>query len=210
MKYKYVFMMGRPGCGKSAVYRELEKKLISEGLAQSFERVDDFPKLWNKFMQDNELEKQGKSRKYSRATDDGGYKVTNDALWNDILVDLNADIEKIPSKPGHIIFIEFSRSNYVEAFGNFSSQITDKSLVIYIDVNFEICWQRNVKRHEDALANKQDDHLVSREEMEKTYLNDDMAALVKSKYNVFVINNEQTGDVFLKEQVQKVIEHLKK
>jgi len=209
MKYKYVFMMGRPGCGKSAVYRELEKRLIAEKLAVSFERVDDFPKLWNKFMVDDELEKQGKARKYSRAAEGGGYKVTNDAMWNDILVDLNADILKINRKDGHVIFIEFSRSNYIEALSNFSKEIINSALIIYIDVNFEICWQRNVKRHEDALANKQDDHLVSREEMEKTYLFDDKDALAKSKYDVFIINNEQTGDKFLKEQVEKVITHLK-
>lgn len=210
MKYKYVFMMGRPGCGKSAVYRELEKRLVAEKLAGSFERVDDFPKLWNKFMVDDENEKKGLPRKYSRAAEGGGYKVTNDAMWNDILVDLNADILKKEKKEGHVIFIEFSRSNYIEAFSNFSKEMLDASLIIYIDVNFEICWERNVKRHEEALANKQDDHLVSREEMEKTYLYDDRDALVKSKYNVFVINNEQTGDEFLKIQVQNVIDYLKK
>ncbi len=206
VKYKYVFMFGRPGCGKSAVYRELEKVLVEKKLAKTFERVDDFPKLWNKFITDDKLEKEGKKRIYSRPTDDGGYKVTNNNVWNDILKDVNEDILKKNVGDGHIIFIEFSRSNYIEALSNFSEKITKNSLVIYIDVNFEICWQRNVARHEAALAAGGDDHLVSRDEMEATYLNDDGAELVKSKqYKVVSINNEKSGVNHLQEQVSKVI-----
>lgn len=43
MRYKYVFLLGRPGCGKSALSRELEKRLLESGQAQTFQRVDDFP-----------------------------------------------------------------------------------------------------------------------------------------------------------------------
>ena len=208
-KYKYVFMLGRPGCGKSAVYRELEKVLVEKGLAKTFERVDDFPKLWNKFITDDAIEKEGKNRIYSRPTNDGGYKVTNNAVWNDILKDVNEDILKKSSGDGHIIFIEFSRSNYIEALSNFSDKILNNSLVIYIDVNFEICWQRNVARHEAAIAAGGDDHLVSRDEMEATYLKDDGAELVKSKkYKTVCINNEKSGVKHLQDQTDKVIKAL--
>jgi len=204
-------MLGRPGCGKSAVYRKLEKRLKEENLASSFERVDDFPKLWNKFVTDDKLQKEGKPRVYSRPTDDGGYKVTNDAVWNDILKEVNADILKINKGAGHIVFIEFSRSNYIEALSNFDKKILANCLAIYIDVSFEICWQRNVARHEAALAAGGDDHLVSREEMEATYLYDDKEKLLKIKeYPVVVINNEAQGEEHLDTQVEKVIEFLKK
>jgi len=210
-KYKYVFMLGRPGCGKSAVYRELEKRIVEENLAKTFERVDDFPKLWNKFITDDKLEKEGGKRIYSRPTDDGGYKVTNDAVWNDILKDVNADILQIQKGDDHLIFIEFSRSSYMQALANFDRSILEKSLVIYIDVNFEICWQRNVARHEAAIAAGGDDHLVSRDEMEATYLKDDKSALIHSKkYNVVLVNNEKDGIEHLQSQVEKVIKALKK
>jgi len=203
-------MLGRPGCGKSAVYRELEKLLVKEGLAKTFERLDDFPKLWNKFMIDNELEANGKPRKYSQRLKENEYKVVNNAMWDDILKDLNDDILSKPEKKEHLIFIEFSRPNNVESLKNFSEKVINNALIVYIDVAFEICWQRNVKRHEQALANKQDDHLVPREEMEATYLNDDRDLLKKyTGCPVVIINNEKEGEEHLKKQVEIVLNSLK-
>jgi hypothetical protein len=50
MRYRYVFILGRPGCGKSALYRELEKRILNSGEAATCERVDDFPKIWATFL----------------------------------------------------------------------------------------------------------------------------------------------------------------
>jgi adenylate kinase family enzyme len=211
MNYKYVFLFGRPGCGKSAVYRELEKRLIDENLAKTFQRVDDFPKLWGKFLEDDKLVKEGKERIYSRTTDDGGYKVVNNDVWNEILKEVNADVLDIDKGEEHLVFIEFSRSNYIEALSNFSEKILDKCIVIYIDVAFEICWERNVARHEAALEKGGDDHLVSRDEMEATYLYDDRDELVKfEKSPVVIVDNEKSGMEHLVKQVDKVIDVLKK
>jgi adenylate kinase family enzyme len=207
MKYKYIFITGRPGCGKSALYRELEKRILESGQAKTFERVDDFPKLWAKFLADDALERKGKERIYSKRTDDGDYLVTNDNVWNEILKEVNTDVLKI-DKPDHMIFLEFSRSNYVEAFQNFDRSILDNCVAIYLEVNFDICWARNVARHEAAISDSGDDHLVSREEMEKTYLHDDQDAFVQylkdQNIPVSVVNNEADGEEHLKKQVEEL------
>ena len=70
MKYKYVFLLGRAGCGKSALYHELEKRLLESGQAITFERVDDFPKLWAAVERDDAREKEGKERIYFGRFDD--------------------------------------------------------------------------------------------------------------------------------------------
>jgi len=59
MKYKYVFMLGRPRCEMSALYRKLEGRLLASGRAKCFERADDFPKLWAKPQADDALEEAG-------------------------------------------------------------------------------------------------------------------------------------------------------
>ncbi|MBU1078155.1 MAG: hypothetical protein KKH98_12735 [Spirochaetes bacterium] len=206
---KYIFLLGRPGCGKSAVYNKLIDHLKEEGLAEEFPRVDDFPKLWAKFMQDDKNEKEGKQRAYSRKTDDGGYKVVNDMMWHELLKEVNEDIIPL-KKTGRIVFVEFSRDSYHSAFNNFSPDVLDHALALYIDVPFEICWKRNVARHEKAISEGSDDHLVSKEEMEKTYKIDDGLTFAKNApLPVEVIDNSQNGEDFLDEQIRKIIIILK-
>jgi adenylate kinase family enzyme len=210
MKYQYVFLLGRPGCGKSALYRELETRMLESGQARTVERVDDFPIVWARLQRDNALEREGKERIYSRRTDDGGY-FPYDNIMDGILKEVNADVLKI-DKPDHMIFIEFARSNYVEALQNFDPRILEHCIAIYMEVSFEICWARNVARHEAAMAQDGDDHLVGREAMEELYLHDDQEAFVETMKErnipVLVVNNEADGEEHLKEQVEELFRNL--
>jgi adenylate kinase family enzyme len=211
MKYKYVFLLGRPGCGKSALYRELEGRFLESGQARTFQRVDDFPKLWAALLRDDALEKEGKERLYTRRTDQGEPRLTSDDLFNVILKEVASDVLKI-NKPEHMIFIEFARSNYVEALQNFDNSILDRCIVIYMEVSFEICWARNVARHEATIAANGDDHLVPRTEMERIYLHDDRDAFVQYMQDqdipIVVVNNEADGEEHLREQVDELVKHL--
>jgi adenylate kinase family enzyme len=211
MKYKYVFLLGRPGCGKSALYRELEKRLFESGQAITFERVDDFPKLWAAVERDDALEKEGKERIYFKRFNDGELSLTNDNLFNVILKEVNSDVLQI-DKPDHMIFIEFARSNYVEAVQIFDKSILDFCIVIYMEVSFDICWARNVARHEAAIDQGGDDHLVPRAEMEKRFLYDDQDAFVQymkdQNIPVVVVNNEADGKEHLKKQVEELFKNL--
>jgi hypothetical protein len=111
-----------------------------------------------------------------------------------------------------MIFIEFARSNYVEAVQNFDRSILDSCIVIYTEVSFDTCWARNVARHEAAIAQDGDDHLVPRGEMEKRYLHDDQDAFVRHMRDqnipVVVVNNEADGEEHLKKQVEELFKNL--
>jgi adenylate kinase family enzyme len=207
MKYNYVFLLGRPGCGKSAVYRGLEQRILDSGQAKTLERVDDFPKVWATLQRDDALESEGKQRLYSKRTAEGGYVLTSDEVLNDILREVSADVLTI-DEPDHIIVLEFARPNYVRAIQNFDGRILARSLVVYLEVSFEICWARNVARHEAALAECGDDHLVGREAMEELYLYDDQHALVRylqeQNIPVLVVNNEAEGEEHLIRQVEEL------
>ncbi|OQA92102.1 MAG: hypothetical protein BWY26_00493 [Elusimicrobia bacterium ADurb.Bin231] len=205
MKALNVFLLGRPGCGKSEIFRRLTTKLKTEGMYNDFIRVDDFPKLWAIFQKDDTTGEW----KHCRRTSDGGYKVTDNGIWNEILKQVNDDVLKL-QKEDRVVFIEFSRPNYVESMANFSDTIINNSVVIYIDCSFETCWSRNVARHEAALAKGTDDHLVSREEMEKTYLNDDKDALLKSlKVPVIVVDTDTPGTDHLIPKMEKISAEIK-
>lgn len=202
---RHIFLLGTPGCGKSELYRRLTPRLKEEGLAREFVRVDDFPKLWNIFVND-------KNFKRCKPTKDGGYKVTDPKIWDDILREVNRDVKKLESV-GRIIFIEFSRPNYVHSLQNFAKGILDKSVIVYIDCSFETCWRRNVSRHKTALSAGLDNHLVSREEMEETYLHDDKDKLIRfgeeSKIPIVVVSTDYEGMGHYKGIIDRIIKTLK-
>jgi hypothetical protein len=211
MRYRYVFILGRAGCGKSALYRELEKRILKSGQARTLERVDDFPKFWTLFKRDDALEEEGKERIYSQPTDDGDYIVTSDAIWNDVLREVNLEVLQI-DRPDHMVFIEFARSSYVEAIQLFDRSILDHCLVVFMEVSFDTCWARNLARHEAAIAEGTDDHLVSREEMERSFLHDDQEAFVQyledEDIPFSVVNNEADEEEHLRKQVEELFEDL--
>ena len=211
MKYRYVFLLGRPGCGKSALYHELEKQILASGQAQALERVDDFPKVWGRMQGDDLLEREGKERIYTLRSTEGAYLITDENFFDDILKEVSADVLEIDT-PDHLIFLEFARPNYVASIQNFDERILDRCLAIYMDVSFDTCWARNVARHEAQMTQDGDDHFVYRETMEKLYFYDDRDAFVQYMKDrnipVFVVNNEADGEEHLKELVRELFETL--
>ncbi len=211
MRYPYVFVLGRPGCGKSAFCREFERQILERDQDITFERVDDFPVLWAKLLADDALEEAGKERLYSQPNGEGDYQITSNRIFNDVLKVVNSQVLEI-DKPDHMIFIEFARPSYVEAIQNFDRSILDPCLAVYLEVDFDICWERNVARHQAAMDNHGDDHLVPRSEMEKTYLRDDQEAFVQHMRRrgipVWVVNNEADGEEHLRRQVKELFERL--
>jgi hypothetical protein len=211
MKYKYVFLLGRPGCGKSALYRELEKRILESAQAETCERVDDFPKVWALLQRDDALEQEGKERLHSRRSENGGWLFTNDQVWDDFLKEVNAEVLEI-DRPDHVIFIEFARPSYIGAIRNFDRGILDDCIAIYMQVSFETCWARNVARHEGVIGEDGDDHFVRREAMEKFYLHDDQEAFVQQMQErnipVVVVDNEADGEEHLQSQVEELFRSL--
>jgi tRNA uridine 5-carbamoylmethylation protein Kti12 len=215
MRYKYAFLLGRPGCGKSAFYRELERQVFESDRAATIERVDDFPKLWARFRADDTLEEEGKQRIYVKRIAEGHYEVIDEAAF-EVLLDIalqevNADVLQ-RHRPNHLIVVEFSRSSYVKAMQFFDPGILDHCLAVYMEVSFDLCWVRNLARHEAAIADSVDDHLVPREVMEKRYLHDDQDAFVQHMKDqdipVLVVNNEAEGEEHLERQVAELFKDL--
>ncbi|MDI6643317.1 MAG: deoxynucleoside kinase [Candidatus Hodarchaeaceae archaeon] len=196
-----VFLIGRPGCGKSVVFQILKGELQARGYRGELKRIDDFPILKHIFDTDTRYKRH-------RPAPGGGVKVTDDAVWDDLAKGLNDQALKLQS-PDRLLFIEFSRDNYVRAFKNFSPEILKNSLIVYIDAPFDVCWERNVcrAREEQGL----DAHLVSREEMEKTYARDDHEELPKHvAVPVLIVKNESDDMGNLRGELKKVVEKLTK
>ncbi len=191
-----VFLIGRPGCGKSIAYGLLAELLRATGYKGEIMRIDDFPILKRIFEEDVEYKRH-------RPTPEGGVKVIDDKVWDDLSKALNEQALKLQSE-GRLLFIEFSRDSYVRAFKNFSPEVMQNSIIVYIEAPFDVCWERNVRRAREEQG--LDAHLVSREEMEKTYARDDHEELSKHvEAPMLVIKNDSDLERFRME-LQKVVD----
>jgi shikimate kinase len=198
-----VFLIGRPGCGKSAVFRLIEQELRGRGYAGELKRIDDFPILKHIF--DTDVE-----HKRHRPAPGGGVKITDDAVWDELIDGLNKQALELQD-PRRLLFIEFSRGDYRRAFKRFSPEIMQDSIVVYIDAPFDVCWERNVRRVEREREMGLDSHLVSREEMEKTYAQDDHEQLLAElSVSAFVVKNDSDDIEKLREGLKEVLEHLQR
>ena len=205
-KLRYVFLLGRAGCGKSAVFRALTPKLEEAGLAADFERLDDFPKLWARLVEDDRRASEGKQRLWSAVDKEGRHHLSDDRVFDEMLVELGRDVEE-RTREGKIIFIEFARSSYVQALKSFSARVLDAAVIVYIECPFEVCWERNVRRAEAAAEQGTDDHLVPREDMERLYRYDDQSELERQYREwVVIISNEREGEEHLEQQAERVLE----
>jgi adenylate kinase family enzyme len=194
-----VFLIGRPGCGKSIVYKILVEQLRVRGYKGDIMRIDDFPILKGIFEQDVD-------QKRHRLFPEGGMKITDDNVWRDLSKALNEQALKLQSE-NRLLFIEFSRDSYVQAFRHFSPEVMQNSAILYIDAPFDVCWERNARRAREEKG--LDAHLVSREEMEKTYLHDDHEELQKHvEMPVFIVKNYSDDIENLKSELKKVVDKL--
>jgi hypothetical protein len=204
-----VFLLGTPGCGKSEVFRRLADRIVDEGLARDVLRIDDYPKVRACFEADDQEERAGRPRLYSRRGDDGGWVITNPALWDEVLRRVNDDVLS-ERRRGRAIFLEFARPDMVRSIEeSFGPEVRSTSLLLYVFCPFDICWERNVRRHQAALAKGLDDHLVSREEMERTYLRDDHDCLHRLGMPFLVVDNHLEGERFLDYAIEEIVAILK-
>jgi len=205
-----VFLLGTPGCGKSEVYRRLSDRVVGERLARDVMRIDDYPKVRACFEADDAAEQAGRPRLYSNRGADGGWLITNPALWDEALRLVNEDVRR-ERQTGRAIFVEFARPDMVRSIGeSFDAEVRASSLLLYIFCPFDICWERNVRRHEAALEAGIDDHLVSREEMERTYLKDDHDRLHSLGIPFLIVDNHLEGEGFLQYAIEEIVALLKR
>lgn len=172
-KIKFVFMLGRPGCGKSYLYNNVFVPAFKERGLTEVERLDDFPVLQKLLDEDTEFKRHVRMN--------GGFKVTDWTIVDDVLKEMDK-ILKAKEKNGKVIFVEFARDNYRKALKNFSNYIRLKSLLIYIWAPFDVCLESNLKRFEKK--KDIDDHIVPEILMNTYYRTDDIEqVLMKNKSN---------------------------
>ena len=73
---KFIFMLGRPGCGKSYLFKNIFTPVLKEK-GYEVERIDDFPILKKLLSEDKEFKRHLKK--------EGGFEVTDWSIVDDVL-----------------------------------------------------------------------------------------------------------------------------
>ncbi len=193
--FPYLLVLGRPASGKSE-FIDFMKGIDDATRAQRycigpFDVVDDFVFLWQHFLEDDELEKQGKPRRFSKPAE-FGYVVVSDDVWDVLIDDLNrALLPKLAEgqKPGHTTLVEFARGKkygYRRALSRLDPRLLQEGAILYIQVSFEESWRRNLARYDEDQKDGILTHAVPRAEMERTYGEDDWSILTDGKPDGYI------------------------
>ena len=179
--FPLILLLGRPASGKSEFIDFMEKTPLVERAARyhigELRVIDDFPILWEKFLEDDIWERLGRGRLFSRRVG-SNYAVADPAMWGFLIEKLNRQGEEALSAlgGGDTLIIEFSRGGedgYRKALALLSPEILKRASILYIDVSFEESWRRNEARYDRERQDSILTHSVPREDMERTYGKDD-------------------------------------
>lgn len=210
-----IILIGRPAAGKSEIIDYLEhvpdaerRQNLEMGPAIFF---DDFPYLWEKFEEDDILEKHGKKRLW---TDENNY-FTNDWFWVFMIEKINLayrkELARHPDDFGRFTkVIEFARGG-PEGYGSclpvLCDEILDRASIVYVKVPYEVSVARNRRRARPGMEDSILYHSLPDEKMEFYYKVDDWESLtggddqgyVKVRgreipFTNFVNDPEQTDD----------------
>jgi len=153
-----VFVLGRPGSGKTTATRHIGELAQRRGFTTC--RLKDYDILYQMFQHDD-----GQN---FRPAEYGGFDVLNLSVFDTALEQLEKDVEAVLCSPQttDIITIEFARDDYTVALSTFSPGFLHDSYFFFVDANLESCIERIYRR----LSNppKPDCHFVS-EYIMRTY-----------------------------------------
>jgi hypothetical protein len=183
--FEHLLVLGRPAGGKSE-FIDYMLRQPDEGRATRYHLgrlvvVDDFPVLWDYFLDDDVRERCGRPRLYSYRVEPGGYTTSDPLVWALLIGRLNRIIAKdCLEHPDlyrdHTVLIEFSRGceqGYRGALALLDPAILARAAILYIAVSFEESRRRNVARYNEKLQAGILTHMVPREGMERIYRTDD-------------------------------------
>lgn len=187
-----LFVIGRPAGGKSE-FIDFMKKLPDDARAKEFhigkfKEIDDFPWLWQTFMDDDARAARGEARLYTEMTDDG-HVLKMPKYREGLIPNFNKEIEKkYLSNPSFYkdgtLMIEFARGKtdgFKGSLEKFDPRILKSASILYISVSFEECVRRNNARYKKELAHSILSHKVAERDMHEYFIENDWDAITSGK-----------------------------
>lgn len=196
-----LFLLGRPGCGKSSAARYIVEQLEKQG--RSSQRFNDYDILWQMF----EEETSDDNRMHKRFRPAGGREIDGreyrgfDILDPQALSEALASLQdrvnvSMLSSTEELFIIEFARNNYDETFRQLSRDFLQSSYFLFIKSNVEDCIHRIHERVAQPSA-PLDDHFVSEFALRNYYRDESFPTNEEIRGRVSIIDNQGSLQDFL-------------
>jgi adenylate kinase family enzyme len=188
-----VFVLGRPGSGKSTAARHVKWFLMQR--EWTARHINDYTILHKMFLADTQQIK-------FRATEHNGFDAIDLTVMDIALQKVEAEVHTcLPSVD--LVTIEFARNDYREALQQFAPSFLRDAYFLFLDADIETCLQRV---HERVMcSNSIDDHPSFSDAIFRCYYQKEngayMAACLRKEFSlqkqVKVINNTGSLDDFI-------------
>jgi hypothetical protein len=192
-----LFILGRPGSGKSTAYRQIQKSVKEHHPNWSAARFNDYDILQGMFLYEKLYLTLSKHKRFCEANH-GGFDVRDFIVLDIALKDLEKQVRQryVPSNE-EIFIIEFARQNYCKALSLFSSSFLRDAYFLFIEADTKTCLQRVRDRVTDPPT--PDNHFVSKNILTEYYGKQHIPLHIKTsngdcieKFRIKVINSRGT------------------
>jgi hypothetical protein len=201
-----VFLLGRPGSGKTTAFYNIEK--IAHKKKKKVLRLREYPILRDMAHQD------GYKDKFRLIEGYDGFDILDFSVFNESASHLEKQIQSYlsSSKGNELIFIELARDDYSKAMNCFSPEFLKDAYILFIEADVETCLKRI--HHRVAHPKKTDGHYVS-DYIVKSYYSKNNMPYMSDKFRldyrirkrVMVIKNTDSPREFAKKtkHIAKII-----
>jgi predicted kinase len=170
-----LFVVGRPGVGKSAFCRCVKRALGSREVLL----LNDYDLLVKR--KDNLRDEQIK------LYENGQFEILDRKVFDDLLDELARAAEAARGR--QVTIVEFARPSYLEAFKRFPRLLEGQFIIIYLDSPLELCVERNRVRAPSQPMN------IIPENVIRTYFSQDDRDDLQKEYvgRVRLVDNEKSS-----------------
>lgn len=156
-----VFILGRPGSGKSTAARSIKQWAKKQGWATR--HINDYDILKGMFLEDVEHKK-------FLPTANNGFDAIDLSVLDIALQEVEARVE-VCLADTHLVTIEFARNDYAQALRQFRPEFLRDAYVLFLDADINTCLQRVHERVEHSYT--LDDHPSFSDDIFRRYYNKD-------------------------------------
>jgi|SRR5215467_4194132 len=213
-----LFILGRPGSGKSTVARYITKLAQHEGWVPT--HYSDYNILHNMFQA--ELHNPSCTQQHFEPVDHDGFRVIDFSILDPALQTIQkraaasvaATLRDCNLYAQRLIVIEFARDDYIDALRQFDPAYLHDAHFLFLDCDVDL----SIQRIHDRVAHPEsaDDHFVSDDIITGYYQKDSTSNMIRALADQFILNEQKmrhvetygSRDSFLQDYVRDYARHL--